>query len=157
MKDKKESSVLNMQSLENLEIKLEEIFTKKVPALPENIKEIIVKYSPYVVLVILIFTLPLILSLFGIGAILLPASFLGGIGSGISSFVTLIFSIATLIVEILALPGLFKRAKRSWKLMFYNSLIMLVQYIFTMNIGGLVIGSAISWYFLFQIKSYYKN
>jgi hypothetical protein len=157
MKDKKESSVLNMQSLENLEIKLEEIFTKKVPALPENIKEIIVKYSPYVVLVILIFTLPLILSLLGIGAILLPASFLGGIGSGISSFVTLIFSIATLIVEILALPGLFKRAKRSWKLMFYNSLIMLVQYIFTMNIGGLVIGSAISWYFLFQIKSYYKN
>jgi len=62
-----------------------------------------------------------------------------------------------MILEIVALPGLFKRTKNSWELMFYASLIMVLSYIFALNIGSLIIGGAISFYVLFQIKSYYKN
>ena len=145
-----------MDSVVELENKLEEVFTKKLPALPENIKEIIVKYGPYVALIAMVFSIPTLLALFGIGAIVAPWAVIGS-SYGIRTILAIIFSLLIIILEIVALPGLFKRQMKAWKIMFYISLINVISNLLSLNLFGLIIGAAISWYFLFQIKSYYKN
>jgi len=145
-----------IDSMVELENKLEEVFTKKLPALPENIKEIIVKYGPYVALIVMVFSIPALLTLFGIGVIVAPWAVVGR-AWGIQTILAITFSLLIIILEIVALPGLFKRQMKAWRIMFYISLINVVSNLLSLNLFGLIIGAAISWYFLFQIKSYYKN
>lgn len=124
--------------------------------LPTGAKEAIVKYGPWIVLILLVLALPAILFAFGLGTILAPFAFLGGVGAGVNFGVGLVFSAAVLVIEAIAIPGLFKRTAASWRLMYYATLLGAVQNIISFNLGGLVIGTLISLYVLFQIKSYYK-
>ncbi|KKU12762.1 MAG: Chromate transporter, partial [Parcubacteria group bacterium GW2011_GWC2_45_7] len=55
----------------------------------------------------------------------------------------------------LAIPGLFKRQEKAWKLLYYATLLGGLQNIVTMQIGGLI-GTLVSLYLLFQVKGYYK-
>ena len=142
--------------LAQLEDLLHEYLVKKAPAIPTNIKEAIVKFAPWATLVIFILTLPLVLAVFGLGAILAPLSFLGGVTAGTNYILTLIFTAIQLVLEAMAIPGLFKRERRAWNLVFYASLVGGVQSIATFNIGGLIIGTLLSLYILFQVREYYK-
>jgi len=142
--------------LAELENKLAEVFTKKLPALPENFKETIVKYGPYLALIGIIFSLSALLPLFGIGAAIAPLAVLSGVNNGFSFIFPLIIGIAMIILEAIAIPGLFKRQMKAWKLMFYISLIGGISSLLELDLGGLIIGLGISWYILFQIKNYYK-
>jgi len=142
--------------LKQLEDLLTEYLVKKAPALPANIKEVIVKFAPWATLVIFIITLPIIFAVLGLGAILAPFSFFGGITAGTNYILTLIFSVIQLVLEAMAIPGLFKRTRSAWNLVFYAALVGAVQNIATFNLGGLVIGTLLSLYILFQIREYYK-
>ena len=99
---------------------------------------------------------PVVLGVLGLGSLLMPLSFLGGVGFGVSHVVTLVLTVVLLVMEALALPGLFKRAKNGWTLMFYASLVSIVSGIFSGGILNTIVSTLIGWYFLFQIKSYYK-
>lgn len=132
-------------------------FGKKAPAMPENIKELIVKYSPYIAVIVLIISLPALLISFGLTAFLAPFSYAYSLHSGFNFSIGMIFSLASVVLEIMAIPGLFKRLAKSWQYMFYASLINLVSYLFNLNLASLIISGIISFYILFQIKSYYKN
>jgi len=55
-----------------------------------------------------------------------------------------------------ALPGLFKRKLSAWRLMYYSSLVGVLQALLAVNLGGLIIGATLSFYCLFQIKPLYK-
>ena len=154
MAAKTKTQKINMSNLESI---LEDIFVKKAPALPKNLKEAIVNCGPWLILVSLVFSLPAILAIFGLGAISMPFSYLGGIRSGYNFSLNFIFTYAIIILNAVALPGLFKRTRQGWKFLFYSSLVAFVQNLLTFNLGSLVVGSAISWYFLFQIKSYFKK
>lgn len=143
-------------SLNQLEVTLEEYFVKKAPTIPENIKEIIVNFAPWITLVILIITLPAVLFVFGLGTLLAPFSFLGGIQAGFSYTLSMIVLAISLVLEALAIPGLFKRSKGGWNLVFYASIINAVSNLISFNIVSLIIGTLITWYILFQVKSYYK-
>lgn len=147
----------NKKMLVELENKLAEVFTKKLPALPEGIKEGIVKYGPYITVVMMILTVPAILAIIGIGMAATPFAFLGGFRGGLGYIVSMLFGLVMLVLEIMAISGLFKRQKKAWKLLFYISLIQATLNILRFDLGGLIIGTGISWYVLFQIKSYYKN
>ena len=59
-------------------------------------------------------------------------------------------------LQVMAIPGLFKRKIKSWRLLFYISLISALLSLVKFDLGGLIVGTGISWYILFQIKSYYK-
>lgn len=142
--------------LNDLENTLEEFFTKKMPAFPDKAKEIIVKYGPYITLIMMILTVPAILAILGIGAMFTPFALIGGIGFGIASILSLLFLIGMIVLEIVALPPLFKRQMKGWKILFYLSLVSAVSNIIHFDFGGLIIGTGIGWYVLFQIKSYYK-
>lgn len=139
--------------LENL---LNEYLVKKAPSLPAGAKEAIVKFAPWVTLIILILTLPLVLAVFGLGALLSPLSFMGGVTAGTNYILTLIFSGIQLVLEAMAIPGLFKRSKGAWNLVFYASLLGGIQNAITLNLGGLLIGTLLSLYILFQVREYYK-
>ncbi|KKR67936.1 MAG: hypothetical protein UU09_C0018G0007 [Microgenomates group bacterium GW2011_GWA2_40_6] len=129
-------------------VKLEDFlnlyFGQKAPALPDNIKEFIVKYGPYISLVLMVLSLPAILLVFGITGITAPFS-LG-----------VLLSLAAAVLVVMALPGLFKRRLSAWRLMYYSSLVSALQALLAVNLGGLIIGAALSFYCLFQIRSLYK-
>ena len=129
-------------------VKLEDFlnlyFGQKAPALPDNIKEFIVKYGPYISLVLMVLSLPAILLVFGITGITAPFS-LG-----------VLLSLAAAVLVVMALPGLFKRRLSAWRLMYYSSLVSALQALLAVNLGGIIIGAALSFYCLFQIRSLYK-
>jgi hypothetical protein len=150
------NTVQGKSYLKQLEDLLAEYLVKKAPALPTNIKEVIVKFAPWATLVVLILTLPIVFAVFGLGAILAPLSFLGGVTMGTNYIVTLVLSGVQLVLEAMAIPGLFKTSRSAWNLVFYAALVGAVQNVATFNLGGLVIGTLLSLYILFQVREYYK-
>jgi hypothetical protein len=144
-----------LKMLSDWEEKLNVYFGQKAPQLPKEIVDLIVKIGPYLMIVGLVFSIPALLFAFGLGALISPLAFLN-IRYGIHFSLTTIFSLITLVLNIMAIPGLFKRLKSAWNLMFYASLIQAVSYLFSFSLGSLIIGMAISWYFLFQIRKEYK-
>lgn len=141
--------------LVDLEKKLSELFINKFPSLPEKIKKIIVDYGPYLAVILLILSVPVILAFMGIMITTTSLIFLGGV-KGCFYIVSVLLGIVMIILQIIAIPGLFKRKIKSWRLLFYISLISVLLSLLKCDLGGLIIGTGISWYVLFQIKSYYK-
>ncbi|PWU22722.1 hypothetical protein C5B42_05345 [Candidatus Cerribacteria bacterium 'Amazon FNV 2010 28 9'] len=143
-------------SLTQLENTLNEYFGQKAPQLPKNIKELIVKLSPYFTILGIILSVPAVFAIIGIGALASPFMMMAGVGWGIRAIISLIALIVTLILEIMAVNGLFKREKQAWDKLFYVSLLSAATALISMNLFSLVVGTALSWYFLFQVRSYYK-
>ena len=83
-------------------------------------------------------------------------AFVGGVGLGFGFILSIVFYLVTVILELMALPALFKRQIKGWKILFYLSLVSVFSNLISFNLGNLIIGTAISWYFLFQIRNCYK-
>lgn len=150
----KTDSQLSMAKLDEF---LELYLVKKAPSLPENIKEFIVKYGPYISIVMMALMAPAIIAVLGFSSLAMPFAYLGGVRSGFNFSISTIFMIGQLALQIIALPGLFKRAKSAWRLMFYASLVGLVYSILSGAIVNGLISVVLSLYILFQIKPLYKN
>jgi hypothetical protein len=138
-----------------IERNLELYLHKKAPALPVKWQQVLVKYLPWITLIFLILSLPPLLILFGIGAVFMPFSFVGGVGSGALYTLSLVALAATVVLEAMAVPGLFNRKMSGWKLLYYSALLNGVFSILSVNIMGLLLGTALSLYLLYQIKHHY--
>jgi hypothetical protein len=149
-------------ALESLESTLKVYFTDKAPfQLPEKAKETIVKIAPYLSIVGVVFGALGFLALLGSGTFLVPLGTVGGVVTGhpfigVGYILNALFLGAVVVIEALSIKGLFARKMSAWKLMFYASLVSLVGDLVGLNIVNLIISAVISWYFLFQIRSYYK-
>jgi len=132
-------------------------FGKKAPAMPENIKELIVKYFPYMIILGLLLTIPGIIMAFGLRSLWAPYAYLGGVRRSFNFSFWGLLSLVALVLQALAIPGLLKKSRKSWEYLFYASLVTALASLLNFDLGALVIGSAISFYILFQIKSFYKN
>jgi len=142
-----------MDKLENF---LAIYLVKKAPfTIPTSARIKIVAFAPWIVLVIAIMFLPLLMALLGLNFMFFaPAwSMMGShmYGWGTATVIALI----PFALEVLALPGLFKKKKYAWKLLMYSSLIAIVQNVLFFSIGG-ILGGVIGLYILFQVKEYYK-
>lgn len=128
---------------------------KKAPfQIPDAGREWIVKFGPWITVILLILTLPLLLVALGIGTILIP---FGGLGYATGFGVLTIFVIAEIGLMIVALPGLFARKMSGWRLLFYSQLVSLVYSMLSGSIvSGLVFG-LISLYILFQVRPLYHD
>lgn len=140
-----------ISQLKPLEAQLAPLFTVKAPfQLPELWKEVIVKYGPWVALILV----PL--SLFAIGL-----STIAGIFSLFTihffAALSLLLSIIGMVLNLLAIKPLFDREKIGWDLTFYAWLISMLSSVFAFNIFGLVLGFLIGGFFLFQIRDKYVN
>lgn len=143
---------------------LEELYSK-APALPTNWKESLVKVSPWLALVFGVLSLLTgLLGVLGAGAVSLYAPLAGAAGGILAVWIWV--SVVLLFVEgvvlLLAYPSLKKRLLKGWNLLFLLELVWLVSRVIdvlTLNVSGIVgavIGAVVGFYFLFQIKSYYK-
>ncbi|NTU96548.1 MAG: hypothetical protein HGA62_01895 [Chlorobiaceae bacterium] len=150
--------------LSQLEALLDEYMVNKAPfSLPKEVKEFIVNVSPYLVIIFAVLALPVIFAALGLTAILSPFAALGGYGYygfswGIQATIGLAVAVITMVLEIIAVPGMFKRTRKAWTLLFYASVISLVGSIISFSgIIGAIIGAIIGWYILFQVKELYTN
>lgn len=141
-----------------LEALLDEYMVKKAPFhLPLGLKEFLVKAAPYLVIIGVVIAVPALLTAFGLSALFTPMAMMGGYKLGMLAWVGIVFSIGAMLLEAFAIPGLFKRTHKAWRLVFYASLVSLVGSLISLNFVGGIIGAVIGWYFLFQLKEFYKN
>lgn len=153
---KSSSTASDLKSkLAQLEDKLNVYFAKNAPELPKGVKEFIVWVSPYAAILEVVLAIPAILAALGFGAIVFPALLLTG-GLGLRGILMLAATILTIVLAAMAVPALFKKQKTGWDKLFLISLISVATALINMNILSLIVGTAISWYFLFQVRSYYK-
>ncbi len=143
-------------TVDELERRLDKFFAEKVWRLPTKAREVIVKIAPYLAILGLVMTVPMILTLLGF-SLLTPVYFLRGLHFGLTYLFSIMFLLIGAVLEVIIIPGLFKREKKAWKIMFWMSLINAVGAILKMDLGNLIIGTGLSWYILFQIKEYYKK
>lgn len=139
--------------MNNLIEQLDLYFGKKAPQMPAGFKEGIVKFLPYLVIVGLIF------AVFGVFAFIpmLLVSVLGGFTAIMQMVVAFLTSVVVGILELMALPGLFKRTPASWKLLFYVEIVTLISALLSYNVVGFIISGVIGFYILFQIRPYYNG
>jgi hypothetical protein len=134
---------------------LDEYLVQKAPfQIPDGGKEFIVKYGPWISIVLMVLWLPLLLVALGIGAILVPfagPAYAGGFG------IATLFLLVQIGLMVMALPGLFARKKSAWTLMFYAQLVGIVFSLLSGSIIGALIGGLIGLYILFQIRVKYVN
>jgi hypothetical protein len=127
---------------------------KKAPfQIPDAGREWIVKFGPWITVVLLILTLPILLLALGIGTVLIP---FGGLAYARGfGFLTLVI-LVEIGLMVAALPGLFARKMSGWMLLFYSQLVSIVYSLLSGSIvGGLLMG-VISLYILFQVRPLYR-
>lgn len=150
-----------LSALSQLETTLNEYLVVKAPfTLPGNIKEIIAKLAPWFTLIGVVIAIPAILLVLGLGALVAPFAMMGGpayaANYGTMYVVSMLVSVVALVLQAIAIPGLFKRSKGAWNLLYYASLITLVSGIVGGNVIGALISAVIGLYFLFQVRELYK-
>lgn len=159
MTDKKGSDLKSLMG--GLEDNLDLYLGKKAPQLPKEWRELLVKIAPYLAIIGVIIGIPGVLALFGMGAFVVPLGTIGGMMSGrpflgVGYIVSVIFLAGMIVLEALSISPLFKRSKTGWNLLYYSTLLGAVQNLLSFNLGGLIIGTLLSLYLLFQVKEYYK-
>ena len=162
MTEEKKQKTNVKDGMNQFEAMLDEYLVKKAPfALPKEAKEFIVKFSPYLIIVLAVLALPIIFAAVGLTTAVAPFAMMGGYGPGygwgFGAMISTIVAIVTIIMELIAVPGLFKRTKASWRLVFYATIVSLIGGILSGGIIGAIIGAIIGWYILFQIKDMYTN
>ena len=133
---------------------LEYYFVTKAPfQIPANVKEIIVKFGPWLIALVLLGSVPLIFALSGLStsSFFYTSYYMAG---GWSLF--LIFPALTFVLEIIALPGLFGRKMFGWNMIFYAVIVSFVGGVISGNVIGGIFFAIIGLYVLFQIRSYYN-
>jgi hypothetical protein len=157
-----------MSAFRSLEARLDDIFVGGAPPLPSNAKKIIVEYLPYINLVLGVLTLMTAWRLYDTARAV--NSLVYGSGVSVDHLTGLVWlSIAVLVIEAVLYISAFDptkhRRKSGWDLLFYALLVNLaygivVSFSYYGGVGrllGSLLGSAIGFYFLFQIRASYKN
>jgi len=140
-----------MSMVGKLEDTLAEYLIDKAPALPKNIKSILVAIIPWFTLIGVILSIPLLLAALGLSAFVLPFANT----SMHENIFSLLLLLVTVVLEAMAIPGLMKKQRQGWLWLFYADLVGVVSTLLTLSVGG-IIGTIIGFYILFQVREYYK-
>ncbi len=145
---------------------------KSLPSLPENGKKALVKYWPILALIFGVLQALAVLALWQLGhavnAYLSVAIAYGSVAPTLGFFYYL--GMAVLVVDaiilLMAYAPLKVHSKKGWDLLFFGSLLNLlygILIVFDGAYGGLdkllgsLLGSAIAFYLLFQVRDYYTG
>jgi hypothetical protein len=121
--------------------------------IPPEGREWIVRYGPWITVILLILFLPPLLVVLGIGTALVPFAGIGyATGFGYAA-VLLLVQIGLMVV---ALPGLFARKISGWNMLFYSRIVSLISGLLLGSIIGSLVGALIAFYILFQVRPLYK-
>lgn len=126
---------------------------RKAPfQIPDAGREWIVRYGPWIAVVLLLLSIPALLLILGVGTLLLP---FGGAGYAVGFGYASVFLLVQSGLRVAALPGLFARKMTGWNLMFYAAIVGLVGSLLIGAFISGVVGLVISLYILFQVRSLY--
>jgi hypothetical protein len=128
------------------------LVTKAPVQIPPGGREWLVKYGPWIAVVLLVISLPALLFILGVGTFLMP---FGGVGYATGFGLAAIGLIVHMGLMVMALPGLFARKMSGWTLMFYAEVVSVLTSLLSGAIIGAIIGGLIGFYILFQIKGLY--
>ena len=134
--------------MEKITQMFEDLLVKKAPALPKNVKDFLVQYAYIFNIIGIVMMIPAIFALLGLNAVI--NVFVK------SSMVGIVFLIIEMLLRLKALPGLKNRKIDGWNMLYYAALVQAVYSLTNYDIGGFVIGTLLSLYFIFQVKSYYR-
>jgi len=138
-----------------LERELEPVFLGKFPPFSESVKEFVVQYGPYFILILSVLGLFGLLTAFGIGSVI---SGMGTVSTsfGISFYVNILLGIFVLIMYLMAFTPLRARKRSGWNLLYYALLIGIVSNIIQLNIIGTLVSGVLGFWILFQIREKYS-
>jgi hypothetical protein len=132
---------------------LDYYLVQKAPfQLPDGAREAIVRFGPWIAVVLLILSLPAILVVLGVGTFLIP---FGGLVYATSFTYAIVFLLIHLGLLIAALPGLFARRISGWRLAFYSELFSILWSLANLNVVSGLLGGLIGLYILFQVRTLY--
>jgi hypothetical protein len=141
-------------SVQGLISTLDEYLVKKAPfQIPDAGKELIVRFGPWISIVLLVLLLPLLLLALGLGAVFAPFA---GVGYATGFGLTAILALVQIGLLVAALPGLFARKMSGWMLLFYEQLLGFVSALVSRSVIGGLIGLLIGLYVLFQVREKYR-
>ncbi len=132
---------------------LNEYFGKKAPQLPAEVKEFIVKVSPYLAILSAVLAAPALLALLGLTSMF---GFVPYIAAANGLGISVIVSIAVIVLNVMAIPGLFKRTMSGWNFVFYGMAVSTLGSLLMGNIVNALLGLVIGLYVLFQVRPLYK-
>lgn len=145
-------------------IKMLEEWFGKLPALPANVREILVKIAPWIALIFGVLGV-----LAGVGALLALLGVTAFVGSmapmamapelglfAVLGIVSVVLGLVSSVLMLMAYPGLKAHRLAGWRYLFYSEVASLAGALVALNLIGLVVGALIGFYLLFQIKSHYK-
>jgi hypothetical protein len=121
--------------------------------IPDNAREWIVNFGPWITVVLLVLALPPILFVLGVGSMFMP---FGGLGYAAGFGYLAAITIVQLGLMVAALPGLFARKMSGWTLLFYAQIVAFVSSLLSQSPLGGILGLVIGMYILFQVRGLYK-
>lgn len=128
----------------------------KLPSLPVGAKEFVVTITPWLSVIFGLLLVLASLSAFGVLAVFSPfATYAKGAGFAGALLLVAVLGIAQGVLMMVAFPPLRRKAMKGWTLLFWSEVVGLVGSVLSISVTG-VIGALIAFYFLFQIKSYYR-
>ncbi len=129
----------------------------KAPALPKSATDVLVQIAPWLALIFGVLGVLASLAATGLMTALSPMMLLGGgVGAATGGIVGAVLALVSSVLMLVAFPGLRDRKMAGWKYSFWSEAVSVVSSVVALNLVGAVIGGAIGFYILFQIKSYYK-
>jgi hypothetical protein len=137
-----------------LEKELAPIFLDKFPPFSESVKEFLVQYGPYIILILSIIGVLGLLTALGIGGAALGLGAVS-VGIGFNFYLSIALGIITLIMYLMAFSPLKARKRAGWNLLYYALLVGLVSNLIQLSILGALISGIIGFWVLFQIREKY--
>lgn len=125
--------------------------------LPKGLKDFLVKLAPIVSLILGVLAALGALTIFGIGSLLSPFALIGG-GAAVlgSAFIGAAFMAVIAVLYFMSYSGLKANKMSGWTMLFYVQVLYLINGLLGLNILNTLVSALISFYFLFQIREYYK-
>lgn len=139
----------------NLVVSLEKAYDK-FPPLPVNFKELIVAVAPWLTLVFGVLGLFGSLAAFGVSGLISPLIILGGgVGTAGGMILASVFGLISSVFLVVSFPGLLNRKLSGWNFVFWAEVVSVLSSVILFSLGGILV-ALIGFYFLFQVKEYYK-
>lgn len=137
-----------------------EPYFAKLPALPKNAKETLVKVMPWIALIFGILGVVGAISGLGLLGVTSPLALFGGV-EGVASYgtgmIAALFWLVSSALMLAAYPGLKNHQLKGWNLLYWSEVVNIVGAV--VSISGIlngVIWGIVGFYILYQIKSHYK-
>lgn len=131
-----------------------EDFFMKFPSLPKGGRDFLVKLAPMFALVFGVLGILFSIGGLGIVGVLSPFMMMGGYSGG--SLLSVLAYLVSSVLMVVAFSGLRKKKLQGWMMLFWSEVVSFVGALLALSLIGGVVGAVISFYLLYQIKSYYK-